>query len=253
MQSTIDIGSSARSRDQAMRQMRNRSKQEKEHQRQQLQSQNASKIQKSKHRYRPRFTAEKVDVVIQNQPVVRHPVLPQYSFNGQFDARPDKWYESRACNFQAIPPSAARPTFDIFSFKKPLTSRQINNVFRQQEYQWEDRKIVLERLFHWQLEDLMAEPISDGYTQVGGKILENIRYHATEIPEATVQKYEWKNDGSYTITTVPRHTKDVNLRQLWEASDIGDYEAADDAMGAYVDTKAYELFITLRKSGGRRH
>ena len=210
MQSIIDIGSNARSRGQANRQINKRCQQEKERQIKQAQSQNASastfKIQKSKHRYRPRFSsAEKVDIFIQKQSVIRHS-LPQYSFDGRFDARPDL---SFACSWNAIPLFTARPTFDIFRINKPLTQRQKEDVFRMQKAQWDYRNANLKFIAKDAIDDLIAIIREKGCKQMKSALIDDIRTQITHISEPIERQY---NEDYSSYVMGPRHTDNAKLR-----------------------------------------
>ncbi|CAF9933777.1 MAG: hypothetical protein HETSPECPRED_008995 [Heterodermia speciosa] len=241
MQSTVDIGlASARSRGQANRQSKKRSMQEKQHQNQQLQSQiHISKIQKSKHPYRPRFistSAEKVDVLIQKQPAIRHP-LPQYSFDGFIEARPNP---SFACDWKQIPPSTARPTFDVFSLQKPLTQRQKEDVFRMQMAQWKHRNAVLKDLATERINGLMLIIREKGGRRIKKTLIDDLMEKLTFIPDPIGVRYN--EDGSQTM--VQTHTESASLRRFWEVSntvDPSDSDAIYRAMSEYVLSRMKEI------------
>ena len=84
------------------------------------------------------------------------------------------------------------------------------------------------------------------YTQIKEFLLNNIRYYIIEIFKIIVQKIYWKKNEIYTIITIFKHTKNVNFRRFWKASDIKNYETIDEVMWVYFMIKMFEVFKNLR-------
>ena len=239
MQSTLDIGlSNARSRGQAARQARKRDSLNKEHQIAQLEAQNQLNPKHGQIRFKPAISQnrsppmQKVEVLIQKQPAVRHH-LPQYTIDGKYL----EWSQ----NYEKLPNSELRSTYDISRTDNTLISQRDRTMtYEKQADQWRERSRILKRLFAVEAR-AFAKTSKIKITQARRPIFEDIMAKMTNIPKPIVMKIQAGKGISFI-----RHTDNVKLQQLWELSDLGDYEAIPEVMRRYLESRKNDI-LTMKK------
>ena len=241
MQSTLDIGlSNARSRGQAARQARIRKNLNKEREIAHLETQNQLDSKHDQIDFEPVISQkrpphkQKVEVLIQEQPAVRHH-LPQYTVGGKY-VEPTHWISR---NYQKIPDSALRSTYDVSKFDSTSVSeRHLNMTYEKQTDQWKERKRILKTLHDV---ELRAFGKASKITRIRLPTAHDIRDKMTNIPKPIVVEHQYDKS-----TNLIRHIDNVKLQQLWKMCDLGDYEAIPEAMRRYLESRKDEILIVKK-------
>ena len=147
------------------------------------------------------------------------------------EAKPIYW---TGRNHRKIPDSALRSTYDVSRLDDTsVFERHLNMTYDKQTDQWEKRKRILKALFAVKVRAFCkASKITRFRVSTGQDIKDKMR----NILKPIIVEHRCGTD-----TNLIRHIDNMKLQQLWEACDLGDYEAIPEAMRRYLESRKDEI------------